>query len=128
MYKKKLGEDHPDTLTSMNNLASTYRNQGQWGAAEELEVQVLEMRKKRLREDHPDTLICMHNLAYTRKCQGRYTEAVSLIRECVRRYQGLRGGNQHDFKSSATALAQWEAELAENDIISRLGNAGLESG
>ncbi|KAF2474439.1 uncharacterized protein BDR25DRAFT_166411, partial [Lindgomyces ingoldianus] len=26
--KKKLGADHPDTLTSMANLAPTYRNQG----------------------------------------------------------------------------------------------------
>ncbi|KZL81689.1 kinesin light chain 3, partial [Colletotrichum incanum] len=26
--KTKLGADHPDTLTSMANLASTYRNQG----------------------------------------------------------------------------------------------------
>ena len=36
--KKKLGVDHPDTLTSMANLASTYRNQGRWEVAEELEV------------------------------------------------------------------------------------------
>jgi Tetratricopeptide repeat len=33
-----LGEEHPDTLTSMNNLASTYRDQGRWKEAEELEV------------------------------------------------------------------------------------------
>ena len=36
--KKKLGADHPYTLTSMANLASTYYNQGWWDAAEELEV------------------------------------------------------------------------------------------
>ncbi|OCK91474.1 uncharacterized protein K441DRAFT_574804, partial [Cenococcum geophilum 1.58] len=33
-----LGSDHPSTLTSMANLASTYRNQGRWNDAEELEV------------------------------------------------------------------------------------------
>jgi Tetratricopeptide repeat len=31
-------EEHPDTLTSMGNLASTYWNQGQWAEAEELEA------------------------------------------------------------------------------------------
>jgi hypothetical protein len=36
--KTKLGVDHPHTLTSMANLAATYRNQGRWDAAEELEV------------------------------------------------------------------------------------------
>jgi hypothetical protein len=40
--KRKLGAEHPDTLTSMANLASTYRNQGRWKEAEELEVQVME--------------------------------------------------------------------------------------
>jgi hypothetical protein len=32
--KTKLGADHPDTLTSMANLASTYSNQGRWEEAE----------------------------------------------------------------------------------------------
>ena len=44
-----LGPEHPDTLTSMANLASTYRSQGRWDEAEELEVQVIEMRKRKVR-------------------------------------------------------------------------------
>jgi hypothetical protein len=48
--------DHPDTLTSMANLASTYRKQGRWSEAEKLEVQVMEARKTKLGADHPDTL------------------------------------------------------------------------
>jgi uncharacterized protein YpmB len=38
--KRVLGLEHPDTLTSMANLASTYSAQGQWKKAEELKVQV----------------------------------------------------------------------------------------
>jgi hypothetical protein len=53
--KTKLGEDHPETLTSMANLASTYRDQGRWEEAEKLEVQVMETRNTKLGEDHPDT-------------------------------------------------------------------------
>jgi Tetratricopeptide repeat len=41
-----LGEEHPDTLTSMANLASTYMNQGRWKEAEELEVRVMETSKR----------------------------------------------------------------------------------
>ena len=37
-----LGQEHPDTLTSVGNLATTYMNQGQWKQAEELNVQVTE--------------------------------------------------------------------------------------
>ncbi|KAF2741890.1 hypothetical protein M011DRAFT_472716, partial [Sporormia fimetaria CBS 119925] len=51
--KRVLGEEHPNTLTSMNNLAATYRNQGRWKEAEQLEVQVIEARKRVLGEEHP---------------------------------------------------------------------------
>jgi hypothetical protein len=61
--KTKLGSDHPDTLTSMANLASTYRNQGRWDEAEKLEVDVMNARKTKLGSDHPDTLTSMANLA-----------------------------------------------------------------
>ncbi|KIW35751.1 uncharacterized protein PV06_11909 [Exophiala oligosperma] len=43
LRKQVLGADHPDTLTSMANLASTYWNQGRWKEAEELFVQVREI-------------------------------------------------------------------------------------
>jgi tetratricopeptide (TPR) repeat protein len=48
------GEEHPFTLTSMANLASTYRNQGRWKEAEELEVQVMETSLRVLGAEHPD--------------------------------------------------------------------------
>jgi len=83
MEKRMLGADHPDTLASMANLASTYWNQGRWEAAEELEVQVMETYKKKLGADHPDTLTSMNNLAYTWKGQGRTVKATRLMSECV---------------------------------------------
>jgi Tetratricopeptide repeat len=46
MTKRLLGQEHPDTLSSMNNLASTYQNQGRWKEAEELGVQVMETTKR----------------------------------------------------------------------------------
>ena len=46
--KRVLGEEHPSTLTSMANLASTYRSQGRWKEAEQLDVQVSEIRKRAL--------------------------------------------------------------------------------
>jgi len=39
-------EEHPSTLTSMANLASTFWNQGRWTEAEKLDVQVMETRKR----------------------------------------------------------------------------------
>nr|POF26240.1 vegetative incompatibility protein het-e-1 [Quercus suber] len=76
--RRELGEEHPSTLTSMGNLASTYRNQGRWTEAEELEVKVMETRRTVLGEAHPDTLTSMNNLASTYWNQGRWAEAEEL--------------------------------------------------
>jgi hypothetical protein len=63
--KNVLSKEYLDTLTSIANLASTYRNQGQWKEAEELEVQVIETRKRVLSKEHLDTLTSIANLAST---------------------------------------------------------------
>ncbi|KAI8623395.1 hypothetical protein F5Y19DRAFT_481760 [Xylariaceae sp. FL1651] len=76
--KEVQGPEHPGTLVSMANLASTYQRQGRWKEAESLEIQVLEMRKRILGPEHPDTLISMGDLASTYWEQGRWKEAESL--------------------------------------------------
>jgi Tetratricopeptide repeat len=67
MRKRVLGQEHLDMLTSIANLALTYRNQGQWKEAEELEVQVIEIRKMVLGQEHPDMLMSINNLTWTLK-------------------------------------------------------------
>jgi hypothetical protein len=89
--KEKFGEDHPDTLSSMQNLASTYRDQGRWQEAENLEVHVMEARKERLGADHLDTLTSMANLAFIYRDQLRWTEAFALLSEAVLGMQQLLG-------------------------------------
>jgi hypothetical protein len=73
-----LGDDHPDTLTTMNNLAATYRAQGRTGDAASMHEQVLEKSRRILGDDHPDTLTTMNNLALTYRAQGRMAEATAL--------------------------------------------------
>ena len=77
--KEILGDDHPSTLTSMNNLASMmYRQQGRLDEAANLEEEVLQKRKEILGDDHPGTLTSMNNLAETYQQQRRMNEATML--------------------------------------------------
>ncbi|KAH8587623.1 hypothetical protein B0O99DRAFT_733028 [Bisporella sp. PMI_857] len=76
--KKVLGLEHPSTLTSMANLASTYWNQERVQEAENLQVRVLDIQTKVLGIKHPDTLTIMGNLAMTYLNQGRFQEAENL--------------------------------------------------
>jgi thioredoxin-like negative regulator of GroEL len=45
-----LGEKHPDTIDIMASLAATYHQQGQSGKAEEVLINVLQLRKEVLGE------------------------------------------------------------------------------
>ena len=76
--KRVLGQEHPSTLISIANLASTYQNQGCWKEAEDLDVQVMETSLRVLGQEHPDTLIRIANLALTYRNQGRWKKAEDL--------------------------------------------------
>jgi len=78
MRKKLLGKEHPSTLKSMANLASTYHKQGRWNEAEQLEIQVMDLMKKLFGAEHLSTLNSMANLARTYRKQGRWDEAEQL--------------------------------------------------
>ncbi|OHW96412.1 TPR domain protein [Colletotrichum incanum] len=51
-----LGEEHPDTLTSMHNLAFTWKDLKQWEDATQLLQDCARRRESVLGVDHPDTV------------------------------------------------------------------------
>jgi len=85
--KEILGDDHPHTLTSMADLAVTYKQiVGRLNEACELEEQVLRKRKEILGDDHPDTLLSMEHLAWTYKhVERRMKEAWELEDELLKK-------------------------------------------
>jgi tetratricopeptide (TPR) repeat protein len=103
--KMVLGLEHPDTLNSINNLASTYWNQGRWKEAEELEVQVTETRKRVLGLEHPNTLTSINNLALTYQNQGRWKEAEELEVQVMETRKGVLGLEHPNTLNSINNLA-----------------------
>jgi hypothetical protein len=81
--KAKLGPDHPDTLTSMNNLASSYAAAGRTQEALMLKEETLQLRKAKLGPDHPDTLTSMNNLAASYIDAGQAAKPSALLRETL---------------------------------------------
>ena len=68
--RRVLGPDHPDTLTSINNLTETRRDLGDLEGARDLHEQTLAGLQRMLGDDHPDTLNSMYNLAEIRRELG----------------------------------------------------------
>ena len=100
-----IGQEHPSALDSMVNQAPTYRNQGRWKEAEELEAQVIETGKGVLKKEHPDTLISMANPASTYGNQGRLKEAEELRLKVMETRKRVLGEEHPDTLISMSNLA-----------------------
>ena len=101
--EQKLGSEHPDTLSSVNNLASSYQDQGWYGEAGPLYQRALAASEKVLGPEHPDTLIRINNLALLYHSQGRYGEGVPAqgVGVAVARFQlAADGGNPHQVQAA----------------------------
>jgi hypothetical protein len=58
-----LGSEHPDTLSTANNLAIALKSQGKYGEAETMYRETLAVQQRVLGREHPETLRTVNNLA-----------------------------------------------------------------
>jgi tetratricopeptide (TPR) repeat protein len=74
---ERLGQDHLDVATSLNNLAELRHFQGRDAEAESLCLRSLDIRERQLGRDHLDVATCLNNLALVYESQRRDAEAES---------------------------------------------------
>ena len=99
--EKALGPDHPDTATTLNNLAELYRSMGDYAKAEPLYQRALKIREKALGPDHPDTATALNNLAGLYRSMGDYAKAEPLYQRALKIREKALGPDHPD---TATAL------------------------
>ncbi|NJN62184.1 MAG: tetratricopeptide repeat protein [Coleofasciculaceae cyanobacterium RL_1_1] len=125
----RFGADHPDTATSLNNLAGLYESQGKYESAEPLYQRALDIYERQLGADHPLTASSLNNLAVLYCYQARWGEAERLlVRALLIRAQKLGEAHpdtQGSFQS-LTNLIQYAikqnrtAELSEHPLTQHL--------
>jgi tetratricopeptide (TPR) repeat protein len=81
LIEHRLGPEHLDTATALNNLALLYYAQGRYEEAPPLVKRALKIREKVLGEEHPDTSESLGTQATLLYAQGEYAEA----RQCQER-------------------------------------------
>ncbi|KAL7269954.1 hypothetical protein RUND412_007348 [Rhizina undulata] len=74
--EKALGEDHLDTLSIVDNMASVFEEQGQYNRALEWYHRALVGKEKALGTNHPSTLKTVNNMASVFYEQGQYDGAL----------------------------------------------------
>ncbi|RDW57813.1 hypothetical protein BP5796_12614 [Coleophoma crateriformis] len=113
-----LGKDHPQTLTSMSNLAGALTRRGKYPDAENMYREVLQSLETVLGKDHPETLTSMTNLSEVLSSQGKYSEAEKMYREALQMKETVLGKDHPSTITSMNNLAgvlksQWKYQDAE---------------
>lgn len=91
LWRKVQGEEHPETLTSMNNLGSALIDQERYKDVENMHRETSQLRRKVLVEGHPSTLTSVHNLAYLLALHSRFVQAAILYQRALAEYQRILG-------------------------------------
>jgi len=113
-----LGPDHPDTLTSRNSLAGSYRDAGRLDKAIALYEQTLGDSVRVLGTDHPGTLTSRFNLAGAYRASGRLEEAITLYEQVFSGRSRVLGPDDRSTLTARDDLADtyWEAGRLDEAI------------
>jgi tetratricopeptide (TPR) repeat protein len=82
-HQKVLGEEHPRTAGSYNNLATTLNDLGRYAEAHKLNEKALAIRRKTLGDDHPDTAESYNGLGVDLEMLGQHSEARQLLERAL---------------------------------------------
>jgi eukaryotic-like serine/threonine-protein kinase len=107
-----LGPDHPDTLSSTNNLARGYQDDGRAKLALPLFQDVLDLRRAQLGDNDPATLTSINNLATCHCSLGRVDLALPLLTETLERRKAQLGPDDPATLGSMNnlAVAYWSVD------------------
>ncbi|MFF3786083.1 FxSxx-COOH system tetratricopeptide repeat protein [Streptomyces sp. NPDC001933] len=104
-YEQVLGDTHPDTLISRNNLADAYREAGDLARAVPLFEATLAQYEQMLGDTDPDTLISRNNLANAYQDAGDLARAIPLLSVTLAQYEQVLGETHPDTLISRNNLA-----------------------
>src|SRR5579862_1180890 len=111
--KRVLGAEHPDTLTSLHELAVLYNYQGRYAPAETLFKQVLEDRRRILGRYHKDTLAVMSDLGLAIAYQGDDVRAEAIFASVLQANRRVLGEHHPNTLSVMDNLASVDMRLGK---------------
>ncbi len=103
--EQRLGSEHPDVATLLNNLAELYREQGKYREAEPLYWRALSIRERSLGSEHTAVATPLNNLANLYSAQGRYEVAEELYQWALDIWERSLGPDHPDVAYPLNNLA-----------------------
>jgi non-specific serine/threonine protein kinase/serine/threonine-protein kinase len=125
--RRELGDEHPDTLTSIAAMGLLIRAQGNLAEAEPYYREALDSRRRVLGDEHADTLRSMSNMGALLQAQGKLTQAERYYRDALKKRRRVLGEEHPDTLTSLasvgyllTAQGKWdEAEPYYRDVLEK---------
>ena len=103
--RRQLGEEHPETLSAMGNLATSYTELGRVAEAIPLQEKVLARWERLFGTDHPAVVAARVSLANSYYEAGRFAEAIALQEKVVADQERMLGEDHPDTVSARANLA-----------------------
>jgi tetratricopeptide (TPR) repeat protein/predicted Ser/Thr protein kinase len=114
--RRLLGNDHPDTIRSINSVGYLLQMQGKLDQAEPLHREALERSRRALGDDHAETQTSINNMATLLEAQGKLAEAEPFYREALECCRRINGDDHEETLTSLNNMAyllQQQGKLAE---------------
>jgi tetratricopeptide (TPR) repeat protein len=105
VLEQKLGPEHLDVATTLNNLALLYYKMGDYEKALPLYQRALDIREKVLGPQHPDVATTLNNLAGFYDNMGDYEQALPLYQRALDISEKALGPQHPDVANSLNNLA-----------------------
>jgi tetratricopeptide (TPR) repeat protein len=116
------GMEHPETLSSMNSLATSLGQQGKYQEAEAINRKTLRLQEKVIGKEHPNTLMSMNNLAESLRRKGQFIEARDINQQTLQLREKVLGKEHPHTLMSMHNLAETlrqQGEFIEAELIHR---------
>ena len=117
-----LGDDHPDTLASIDQMGVLLQDQGKATEAEVLNREAFESRQRVLGDDHPDTISALGNMGTALIRQGRIEDAESCLERTLEARRRVLGDDHSDTVVAINNLGylRWsQGRLADAETLYR---------
>lgn len=126
LRRKELGDDHPDTMTSINNMGGLLHARGEIAAVEPYFREALERRRRVLGPDHADTLLSLNNMGGLLHAQGDLVGAEKCYKEAMEGRRKTRGDDDPGTLTSINTVATILREQGKLDEAEPFNREALE--
>lgn len=96
LRREHLGNDHEDTVYTINSMARLQSAQGNLETAVTYYQEAYDLAQAVLGPDHPGTMTCLDNLTAVLRKQGKYADTEALVREVYERRRRVLGPDAPD--------------------------------